>query len=68
MEMSSHLFPELSAQLLAVTPTCHVLEYVDWAAPILEQPAQLQHGHVVASNRPGSGVAWDEAAVAKFLV
>jgi mandelate racemase len=31
-EMSSHLFPEVSAHLLAVTPTCHWLEYVDWAA------------------------------------
>ena len=32
IEMSSHLFPEVSAHLLAVTPTCHWLEYVDWAA------------------------------------
>jgi mandelate racemase len=68
MEMSSHLFPELSAQLLAVTPTCHYLEYVDWAAPILAQPAQLREGHVLSSSEPGSGVAWDEAAVARFLV
>ena len=33
--VSSHLYPELSAHLLAVTPTCHWLEYVDWAAPVL---------------------------------
>ena len=31
MEMSSHLFPEVSCHLLAATPTCHWLEYVDWA-------------------------------------
>ena len=31
IEMSSHLFPEVSAQLLAATPTRHWLEYVDWA-------------------------------------
>jgi len=30
IEMSSHLYPEVSAQLLAVTPTAHFLEYVDW--------------------------------------
>ena len=29
--MSSHLYPEISAHLLAVTPTRHWLEYVDWA-------------------------------------
>jgi hypothetical protein len=28
--MSSHLFPEVSAHLLAATPTAHWLEYVDW--------------------------------------
>ena len=31
VKMSSHLFPEVSAHLLAATPTCHYLEYVDWA-------------------------------------
>jgi mandelate racemase len=30
VEMSSHLLPEVSAHLLAATPTCHWLEYVDW--------------------------------------
>ena len=35
MEMSSHLFPEVSCHLLAATPTCHWLEYVDWANPVL---------------------------------
>ena len=29
--MSSHLFPEVSAHLLAATPTADWLEYVDWA-------------------------------------
>ncbi len=29
IEMSSHLFPEVSTHLLAATPTCHFLEYVD---------------------------------------
>ena len=29
IEMSSHLFPEVSAHLLAATPTAHWLEYAD---------------------------------------
>jgi mandelate racemase len=68
IEMSSHLFPELSAHLLAVTPTCHWLEYVDWAAPILQEPAQIKDGHVLISDRPGTGIAWNEEAVARYAL
>src|SRR5512134_28423 len=68
MEMSSHLFPEVSCHLLAVTPTCHWLEYVDWADPILEEPARLKDGHVLVPERPGIGMRWDEKAVKRFLV
>ena len=68
MPMSSHLFPEVSAHLLAVTPTCHWLEYVDWAAPILAQPLEIKDGHALIPDRPGNGMAWDEAAVSECLV
>ena len=68
MEMSSHLFPEISAHLLAATPTCHWLEFVDWADAVLEQPAALKDGHVVVSDAPGTGVRWNEKAVEKYLV
>ena len=66
MEMSSHLFPEVSCQLLAVTPTCHWLEYVDWADAILEEPARLKDGQVLIPDRPGIGMRWDEKAVKKY--
>jgi mandelate racemase len=66
VEMSSHLFPEVSAHLLAVTPTCHWLEFVDWADAILAEPARLVDGSVVISERPGSGIAWDEQAVKRY--
>src|SRR4051794_33580185 len=36
--LSSHLYPEVSAHLLAASPTAHWLEYVDWAAPLLAPP------------------------------
>jgi mandelate racemase len=68
VEMSSHLFPEISAQLLAATPTCHWLEYVDWADAVLEQPAELKDGHVVVTDAPGTGMRWNEKAVEKYLV
>jgi len=66
VEMSSHLFPEFSGHMLAVTPTSHWLEYVDWANPILQEPIQVKNGHVVIPDRPGSGIVWDEAAVKRF--
>lgn len=68
LPLSSHLFPEVSAHLLAASPTVDWLEFVDWAAPILQQPLAVRDGHVSAHEVPGSGVAWDEAAVARFQV
>jgi mandelate racemase len=67
MEMSSHLFPEASSHLLAVTPTCHWLEYVDWANPVLAEPLELKDGCAVVPQRPGLGLRWDEKAVKRLL-
>jgi mandelate racemase len=66
LEMSSHLFPEASCQLLAVTPTCHWLEYVDWADPVLDDPVKVKDGKVTGNARPGLGMKWDEKAVRKY--
>ncbi len=68
LEMSSHLFPEASVQLLAVTPTCHWLEYVDWANPILEQPVRIEEGKAVGPSGFGLGMKWNEKAVNKFAL
>jgi mandelate racemase len=66
IEMSSHLFPEVSAHLLAATPTCAWLEYVDWANPILQEPLAIQDGLAHVPDRPGSGLAWNDEAVARY--
>jgi len=68
IEMSSHLFPEYSCHLLAVTPTCHWLEYVDWAVPVIREPLRIDTGSVQIPDRPGSGIEWNESAVEKYLV
>lgn len=65
--LSSHLFPELSAHLLAVSPTCHWLEYVDWANPILQDPLRIENGHAIVPDGPGCGMSWDEANVQRYL-
>ena len=68
IKLSSHLFPEVSSHLLAVTPTQHWLEFVDWAAPILAEPLQVTGGAVISSNRPGTGISWNKDAVKRFQV
>ena len=67
MPVSSHLFVEASAHVLAVTPTCDWLEYMDFASSVLGEPAALEAGGV-APRGPGLGIAWDEAAVARYTV
>jgi len=68
MEMSSHLFPEYSAHLLAVTPTAHWLEYMDWAVPIVTEPTQIKDGYALIPDRAGSGITWNEDAVKRYTV
>jgi mandelate racemase len=68
VEMSSHLLPEASAHLLAATPTAHWLEYVDWANAILAEPLAIVDGCAVASSSPGTGIAWNHDAVARYRV
>ena len=58
LPVSSHLFPEISAQLLAATPTAHWLEYVDWWSPVLAEPLEVRDGMAIPADRPGSGGHW----------
>jgi mandelate racemase len=53
---------------MAATPTAHWLEYVDWASPILAEALALRDGNAIVPDRPGNGLAWNEEAVARFLV
>jgi mandelate racemase len=66
IKMSSHLFPEVSAHLLAATPTCHFLEYVDWADALLQEPLKIIDGQAIIPNRPGNGMIWNEDAVERY--
>jgi mandelate racemase len=65
IKLSSHLFPEVSVHLLSVSPTCHWLEYVDWASTILAEPFPIVDGKLTAPNRPGTGMSWNLDAVEK---
>jgi mandelate racemase len=66
--MSSHLFPEVSAHLLAATSTAHFLEYMDWADRILAEPLEIVDGFAIVPQRPGNGLTWDAKAVKKYRI
>jgi mandelate racemase len=68
IEISSHVFPEVSAHLLAASPTAAWVEYVDWADAILQQPLRIEDGFAVVPEAPGTGIAWDDGAVAKYRI
>jgi mandelate racemase len=64
--LSSHLMPEVSAHLLAASPTAHWLEYVDWADCLIREPLRIENGTVITPARPGVGIEWDEDAIGRL--
>jgi mandelate racemase len=66
LPLSSHIFPEFSAHLLAVSPTCHWLEYLDVASAVLQEPVTVKDGHVLIPDAPGAGLEWDQDAVRRL--
>lgn len=68
IDISSHLFPEVSAHLLGAAPTCHWLEYMDWGVSVMKQPLEIKDGHAHIPDRPGNGIEWDEEAVARYAI
>lgn len=67
-KISSHLWPELSAQLLSVTPTAHWLEYADWFNPIIREPLKIENGYAVLDGVMGTGIELDLEALEKFAI
>ena len=66
--VSSHLWPELSAQLLCISPTRHYLEYADWWNTVLIEPLAVEDGMARIEGVTGTGVAFNEAAASRFTV
>ncbi len=69
LPVTSHLFPEFSGHLLAVTPTRQWLEsYVGGGSAILRDPIKIENGHAILRPEPGAGIEWNEDVVQKHLV
>jgi len=68
LTMSTHLYPEFSAHLMRVTETADWLEWRDWGVPFLAEPFEIRGSAIHIPVRPGAGIAWDEAAVKRFVI
>ena len=50
---------------MAVTPTVHLVEWLDLAGSVLAEPLRVVDGRITPGG-PGLGLDWDEKAVARF--
>jgi mandelate racemase len=66
LRMCNHLWPEISAQLLAATPTAFWLEYADWWNAVVAEPLAIRDGMTDIAGTMGTGVAWNERAIAEI--
>ena len=69
LKFSTHLYPEVSAHLMNLTPTAHWLEWVDWANPILQDTGfRVENGKYYIPDIPGTGIEWNETNIEKYKV
>ena len=67
--VSSHLWPEVSAHLLAAGSLSHRLEYVDWWNAILETPLRIEDGKAAIDVEiAGSGISWNTSNVDAYRI
>lgn len=64
--ISTHLYPEVAAQVMRVSETAHWLEWQDWVDPLLEEPYEVKDGQLLVPERPGLGLDWNEEAARRF--
>jgi len=65
---SSHLSPDVSAHVMAATPTRHWLEFMDWGQDLMMDPLLPVRGFTTPRDTPGTGVEWNEKAIAPLVL
>ena len=66
--VSSHLFSEASAHLLAAAPNALILEHMGWWQDLFTEPLTIADGCVVLGEKPGIGVELSQTALKRFKV
>lgn len=64
--VSSHLFPEMSLQLMGSIPNASLIEHVEWFSPLYQEKMQLVNGQIEVPDQPGWGFALDPDAISHF--
>jgi L-alanine-DL-glutamate epimerase-like enolase superfamily enzyme len=64
--VSSHLFTEISAHLLAAVPNGLILEHMAWWQDLFTEPLKIDGGCVVLSDKPGTGLELSQTALKRF--
>ena len=64
--VSSHLFTETSAHLLAAAPNALILEHMPWWQELFTEPLTVEDGCVVLDEKPGIGVELSPATLKRF--
>ncbi|MGW9331122.1 mandelate racemase/muconate lactonizing enzyme family protein [Bosea sp. NPDC055594] len=62
--VSSHLFTEMSIQLMAALPGKSFIEYMPWFEPLYRERIELRDGDALVPDRPGWGFTLDEERIA----
>jgi L-alanine-DL-glutamate epimerase-like enolase superfamily enzyme len=64
--VSSHLFPEMSIQVLAALGNATWLEHMPWFTPLYAGELELRDGEAVVPESPGWGLSLDPDALVRF--
>ena len=64
----SHLIPEIHVHLIAAIPNGLTVEYMPWTLRLYEETPKIETGQLVIPNRPGLGLAFDQAAIKRYQI
>jgi L-alanine-DL-glutamate epimerase-like enolase superfamily enzyme len=57
--VSSHLFPEMSIQVLGALANANYLEYMPWFSDLYNEKLEFENGDAIVPERPGFGFTFD---------
>jgi L-alanine-DL-glutamate epimerase-like enolase superfamily enzyme len=68
LPVHNHLASEILAHAIAAVPNGLILGFYPWAQPLFTEPARIEKGEYVLSEKPGLGLELDEAALKRATV
>jgi L-alanine-DL-glutamate epimerase-like enolase superfamily enzyme len=62
----SHVIPEFHCQLIAAAPNGLTVEYMGWMLKLFAETPLVEKSEMILTDKPGFGIEFDKAAVARF--